>query len=85
MSSSRQEYIEAYSELAKVQMRRYGIPASVTLAQAIIESANGKSTLSNQANNHFGINISESKVISMATMSLPTMTSPMNISRNTTM
>ena len=55
MSSSRQEYIEAYSELAKVQMRRYGIPASVTLAQAIIESANGKSTLSNQANNHFGI------------------------------
>ena len=36
-------------------MRRYGIPASVTLAQAIIESANGKSTLSNQANNHFGI------------------------------
>ena len=55
MSSSRQEYIEAYSELAKVQMRRYGIPASVTLAQAIIESANGKSTLSNVANNHFGI------------------------------
>ena len=55
MSSSRQEYIEAYSELAKIQMRRYGIPASVTLAQAIIESANGKSTLSNVANNHFGI------------------------------
>ena len=37
------------------QMRRYGIPASVTLAQGIIESANGKSTLARTANNHFGV------------------------------
>ena len=37
------------------QMRRYGIPASVTLAQGIIESANGQSTLSKTANNHFGV------------------------------
>ena len=37
------------------QMRRYGIPASVTLAQALIESANGQSTLSKTANNHFGV------------------------------
>ena len=37
------------------QMRRYGIPASVTLAQGIIESADGRSTLSNTANNHFGV------------------------------
>ena len=37
------------------QMRRYGIPASVTLAQGIIESANGKSTLAETANNHFGV------------------------------
>lgn len=37
------------------QMRRYGIPASVTLAQGIIESADGKSTLSKTANNHFGV------------------------------
>ena len=37
------------------QMRRYGIPASVTLAQGIIESADGKSMLSRTANNHFGV------------------------------
>lgn len=37
------------------QMRRYGIPASVTLAQGIIESADGRSTLTNTANNHFGV------------------------------
>ena len=37
------------------QMRRYGIPASVTLAQGIIESADGKSMLSKTANNHFGV------------------------------
>ena len=37
------------------QMLIYGIPASVTLAQCIIESANGKSTLANTANNHFGV------------------------------
>ena len=36
-------------------MRRYGIPASITLAQGIIESADGKSTLANTANNHFGV------------------------------
>ena len=37
------------------QMRRYGIPASITLAQGIIESADGKSNLANTANNHFGV------------------------------
>ena len=37
------------------QMRRYGIPASVTLAQGIIESAEGKSMLARTANNHFGV------------------------------
>ena len=37
------------------QMRRYGIPASVTLAQGLIESADGRSTLANTANNHFGV------------------------------
>ena len=37
------------------QMRRYGIPASITLAQGIIESAEGKSMLSRTANNHFGV------------------------------
>jgi murein DD-endopeptidase MepM/ murein hydrolase activator NlpD len=55
MTPSRQQYIEQYAEYAMEQMRRYGIPASVTLAQGIIESADGRSTLTNTANNHFGV------------------------------
>lgn len=55
MTASRQQYIEQYAEYAMEQMRRYGIPASITLAQGIIESADGKSTLANTANNHFGV------------------------------
>lgn len=54
-STSRQQYIDQYAEYAMEQMRRYGIPASVTLAQGIIESANGKSTLAETANNHFDV------------------------------
>lgn len=53
--SKNQEYIDQYKEYAKDQMRRYGIPASVTLAQGILESANGQSQLSRNENNHFGI------------------------------
>lgn len=55
MKASRQQYIDQYAEYAMQQMRRYGIPASVTLAQGIIESADGKSTLAQTANNHFGV------------------------------
>lgn len=55
MTASRQQYIEQYAEYAMEQMRRYGIPASITLAQGIIESADGKSTLSKTSNNHFGV------------------------------
>jgi len=54
-SSSRDRYIAEYSAYAMEQMRRYGIPASVTLAQGIIESANGKSYVATNANNHFGV------------------------------
>ena len=42
------------------QMRRYGIPASVTLAQGICESASGQSELSRKGNNHFGIKATSS-------------------------
>ncbi len=42
------------------QMRRYGIPASVTLAQGIIESSNGQSRLALEGNNHFGVKASKS-------------------------
>ena len=50
-----QQYADQYAEYAMEQMRRYGIPASVTLAQAILESSNGQSTLARNENNHFGI------------------------------
>ena len=44
-----------HSEEAMAQMRKYGIPASVILAQGIIESSNGQSELSRLGNNHFGV------------------------------
>lgn len=50
-----EEYIAKYRGLAVEEMHLYNIPASVTLAQGILESANGNSTLARQANNHFGI------------------------------
>jgi len=55
ISASRQKYIDDHVEAAMEQMRRYGIPASITLAQGIVESANGQSTLAKTANNHFGV------------------------------
>lgn len=48
-------YISTYKEIAKDNMRNHGIPASITLAQGILESGSGYSALSVQANNHFGI------------------------------
>ena len=53
--SKNQEYAEKYAGYAMEQMRRYGIPASVTLAQGILESSNGQSQLAQNENNHFGI------------------------------
>lgn len=52
---SAKEYIETYKSLAVEAMQEYGIPASVKLAQALIESDNGNSPLALKANNHFGI------------------------------
>ena len=49
------EYVEQYADYAIEQMRKYGIPASITLAQGIIESGSGTSRLARGANNHFGI------------------------------
>ena len=50
-----QGYIEKYKDLAVREMIRTGVPASVTLAQGIVESDYGRSTLAREANNHFGI------------------------------
>mgnify|MGYP002551693118 CR=1 FL=1 len=55
MANKNQEYTEQYADYAMEQMRRYGIPASVTLAQGILESSNGQSRLAQNENNHFGI------------------------------
>jgi LysM repeat protein len=48
-------YIQKYSAIAQEEMSKYGVPASITLAQGIIESGSGKSKLAVEANNHFGI------------------------------
>lgn len=48
-------YIEKYKDIAMREMNDYGIPASITLAQGILESGVGKSELAVKANNHFGI------------------------------
>lgn len=48
-------YIAEYRQVAIEQQRKHGIPASITMAQAILESAAGQSELATKANNHFGI------------------------------
>lgn len=52
---TRQEYIDAFKDIAMEQQVRYGIPASITLAQACLESGNGNSALCWEAKNHFGV------------------------------
>jgi len=52
---ARQQYIDQYSWLAVQEMERSGIPASIKLGQALLESRWGTSELAQQANNHFGI------------------------------
>ena len=53
------DYIEQYSEVAIQKMNEYKIPASITVAQGIFESACGKSRLAVEGNNHFGIKCHE--------------------------
>lgn len=50
-----QSYVDNFQEIAKFNMKTYGIPASITLAQGILESGAGKGKLALSANNHFGI------------------------------
>ena len=49
------QYIDDFKDTAKNNMKEYGVPASITLAQGILESGVGTGSLSQQANNHFGI------------------------------
>lgn len=48
-------YIDTYKNAALIEQREYGIPASITLAQGLLESAAGTSKLAREGNNHFGI------------------------------
>lgn len=50
-----QFYVDNFKEIAKNNMKTHGIPASITLAQGILESGAGKGKLAQSANNHFGI------------------------------
>lgn len=49
------EYISTYKDIAIEEMKKYKIPASITIAQGILETDNGNSALARYANNHFGI------------------------------
>lgn len=50
-----QQYIDQYKDIAIEQMLKYQVPASITLAQGILESGAGRSALTRRSNNHFGI------------------------------
>jgi flagellum-specific peptidoglycan hydrolase FlgJ len=52
---SPEEYIETFAEIAMFEMKSYGIPASITLAQGLLESGFGRGELTRKTNNHFGI------------------------------
>ena len=54
-ASATEKYIDVYKEIAQNEMRLYDIPASITIAQGILESGSGNGRLSIKANNHFGI------------------------------
>ncbi len=54
-ANATEKYIDVYKGIAQQEMSLYGIPASITLAQGILESGSGKGRLSVKANNHFGI------------------------------
>ena len=55
LSESTMAYIEEYNDIAILEMLSYKIPASITLAQGILESNSGRSRLSVRGNNHFGV------------------------------
>ncbi len=58
-NSTYQSYFDQYADVAVQQMKKYGIPASITLAQGVLESGAGRSELATKGNNHFGIKCSD--------------------------
>jgi len=55
ITNSTEDYINRYKNISMKEMRDYKIPASITLAQGVLESSSGKSGLTLRSNNHFGI------------------------------
>lgn len=55
LDEARQAYIRRFSATAVAEMKAFGIPASITIAQGLLESRAGSSALATKANNHFGI------------------------------
>ena len=55
LSESTLDYIDEYNDIAILEMLSYDIPASITLAQGILESNSGRSRLAARGNNHFGV------------------------------
>ena len=54
-TSVQEDYVKRFAQVAQSEMMKFGIPASITLAQGLLESGAGQSALSKKHNNHFGI------------------------------
>ena len=54
-----EQYIQRFAPFAVEEMEKYKIPASITLAQGLLETGGGQSRLAQQGNNHFGIKCKE--------------------------
>ena len=65
------EYINKYSDLAVEQMKLHKIPASITLAQGLLESGAGYSQLARKSNNHFGIKVAVGGDVRFVMMMMP--------------
>ncbi len=68
VNATQQQYIDTYKDAALQDMNESGVLASITLAQGILESGSGQSTLASQYNNHFGIKAGDSWTGATATM-----------------
>ena len=55
MKKQQQNYVKRFASVAQAEMEKFGIPASITLAQGLLESQAGQSPLATKHNNHFGI------------------------------
>ena len=78
------EYINKYSDLAVEQMKLHKIPASITLAQGLLESGAGNSQLARKSNNHFGIKFGADVRYVMTTMPAMNASVPTSIPANRT-